>query len=263
MKTKAFIRLSIFLGAIILLYSCRSTKEFTYLHDITNDSKILSDQSIQAYKVKKFDNLYISIVTLNPEVNALFDSNASPSGYNSGTVSNYGDNTSQYINGYQIDSNGNIDLPLIGTIQVEGLSLDQIKDAIYKKSLSYLKEPNIKVKLLSFKVNVSGEVKNSGIYYSYNEKLTILEAISMAGGVTDNAKIKKALVVRQEGKISHAFEVDLTSKDFILSKAYYLQPDDFIYIKPSKNKKSELNSTNYSLFLSTITTILLIFNIIK
>lgn len=173
MKTKAFIRLSIFLGAIILLYSCRSTKEFTYLHDITNDSKILSDQSIQAYKVKKFDNLYISIVTLNPEVNALFDSNASPSGYNSGTVSNYGDNTSQYINGYQIDSNGNIDLPLIGTIQVEGLSLDQIKDAIYKKSLSYLKEPNIKVKLLSFKVNVSGEVKNSGIYYSYNEKLTI------------------------------------------------------------------------------------------
>lgn len=257
--------LMLVLGLVLFLFSCRTSKEYTFFQDIQGEQHILSqNNTVQQYKIKPYDNLYVNIRTLNSEVNSLFDANGSSlGGYNAGTSSNFGENVAQYINGYQVDSTGSIILPILGSIQVEGLTLNQIQEQIYKKSLEYLKEPTIKVKLLSFKVNVSGEVKNSGIYYSYNEKLTILEAISLAGGVTENAKLKEVIVVRQEDKGSHTFKIDLTNKSLLASSAYYLQPNDYIYIKPGKNKKSELNATSYSLFLSTITTILLIYNIIK
>jgi polysaccharide export outer membrane protein len=173
----------------------------------------------------------------------------------------YGDFVSQYINGYQVDSLGIVTLPILGDIPVVGLTLNQIEDRIQQKSLEFLKDPSIKVKLLSFKINVSGEVNNPGIYYSYNEKLTILEAISMAAGVTDNAQLKNAVLIRETSNGSSTYNIDLTSKNLLTSKAYYLQPNDLIYIKPGKNKQVELNSTSYSLFLTTITTLLLVYNI--
>lgn len=265
MKIKTFIRLAIYIGATSLLLSCRSTKEFTYFQNISKDEfypGLIS--KISEYKVKTFDNLYINIKTLNPEVNALFDAGGTASGgYNGGTSSNYGDSTSKYINGYQVDSNGMVSLPIIGQIEVLGLSLIQIQEKIHTKSLYFLKDPTVTVKLLSFKVNVTGEVKSSGIYYSYSNKISIFEAISLAGGVTDNAKIKNVLVIRQVESGTRTYNLDLTKKDILTSEAYYLQPDDLIYVKPSRNKKTELNATSYSLFLSTITTLLLIYNIIK
>lgn len=265
MKIKIFIRLAIFLGATLLLGSCRSTKEFTFFQNISKDEfspEIIG--KVCEYRVKTFDNLYINIKTLNPEVNALFDAGGTASGgYNGGTSSNYGDNTSRYINGYQVDTNGMVVLPIIGSIEVSGLSLIQIQEKIHAKSLNYLKDPTITVKLLSFKVNVTGEVKNSGLYYSYGEKISILDAISLAGGVTDNAKAKNVLVIRQLENGTRSFNLDLTKKNLLTSEAYYLQPDDIIYIKPSRNKKTELNATSYSLLLSTITTLLLIYNIVK
>jgi len=249
---------------IVSISSCRSPKEFTYLQDITTDQHIggISNE-IPEYKVKSYDNLYISIKTLNPEVNMLFDPNQSTTSFGTGTTMMYGDNVSQYINGYQVDSLGTISLPILGTIEVVGLTLKQIQNKIQKKSLEFLKDPTIKVKLLSFKVNVSGEVLSPGVYYSYNEKFTILEAISMAKGVTDNAKVEKVIVIRQTANGSNSYNIDLTSKKLLASEAYYLQPNDLIYIKPSKNKRMELNTTSYSLFLSTITTLLLAINFFR
>ncbi|MBW8327096.1 MAG: polysaccharide biosynthesis/export family protein [Prolixibacteraceae bacterium] len=255
----------ILLGVLIVtISSCRSPKEFTYLQDISKDQHIGGvSNDLPEYKIKPYDNLYVSIKTLNPEVNVLFDPNQSTTSYGSGTTMMYGDNVSQYINGYQVDSLGTISLPILGSIEVAGLTLKQIQNKIQKKSLEFIKDPTIRVKLLSFKVNVSGEVINPGVYYSYNEKFNILEAISMANGVTDNAKIGKVIVIRQTTNGSNSYNIDLTSKKLLASEAYYLQPNDLIYIKPSKNKRMELNTTSYSLFLSTITTILLAVNLFR
>ena len=245
------------LGLILSLFSCRSQKEFTYFQDIKTDQHISGVANVvQEYKIKTYDNLYVSIKTLNPEVNALLESNQSSPGYSSGTDQMYGSISSQYINGYQVDSLGTITLPISGTVEVINLTLKQIQNKIMKKSLEFIKDPTVKVKLLSFKVNIAGEVKNPGIYYSYNEKLSIFEAISMANGVTDNAKLKNVLVIRQTDKGSDSFCLDLTRKNLMASQGYYLQPNDMVYIKAGNNKRSELNSTSYSLFLSTISTIL-------
>lgn len=251
-------------GTIAGISSCRSPREFTYLQDVSKDQHITGvSNDLKEYTIKPYDNLYVSIKTLNPEVNQLFEGSTSVSGLAAGTEQMYGSNVSQYINGYQVDPLGTISLPILGTVEVEGLNLKQVKEKIQKKSLEFLKEPEIKVKLLSFKVNVSGEVRNPGVYYSYNEKLTILEAIGMAYGVTENAKVKKVTVIRQTEKGSDTYNIDLSSKTLYASNAYYLQPNDMVYVRPGRNKKLELNTTSYSLFLSTVTTILLAINLFK
>jgi len=246
----------LFVGILLSIYSCRSQKEFTYFQDIKTDQHIPGVSNVvQEYKIKTYDNLYVSIKTLNPEVNTILDATQSANNYG-GTDQMYGSIVSQYINGYQVDSLGTITLPIIGTVEVVGLTLKQIQNKIQKESLKFLKEPTIKVKLLSFKVNIAGEVKNPGIYYSHNERLSILEAISMASGVTDNAKLKNVLVVRQTPKGSDSFILNLTRKNLMASNAYYLQPNDMVYIKSGNNKRVDLNNTTYSLFLSTVSTIL-------
>lgn len=248
----------------MLFTACRSTKEFTLFQDVDRNQKMPNvSRKISEYKVHPYDNLYISIKTMNPEVNKLFDANESTSSYSAGTMQMYGDYVSQYINGYQVDSLGTITLPILGSIEVAGLTLKQIQDRVQKKSLEFLKDPSIKVKLLSFKINVSGEVKNPGVYYIYNQKINILEAISMANGVTDNAKINEALLVRENTNGTSTYNIDLTSRYLLMSEGYYLQPNDMIYLKPGRNKHMELNSTSYSLFLTTVTTLLLVYNIFK
>jgi len=251
-------------GLIVLTSSCRSTKEFTFFQDVDSNQNIPSSSSkVREYKVHTYDNLYINVKTMNPDVNRLFDANETTSTYSAGTSQFYVDYVSQYINGYQVDSLGTITLPVIGSIEVVGLTLKQIQDRIQKKSLEFLKEASIKVKLLSFKVNIGGEVKNPGVYYSYNERLNILEAINMADGVTDNAKLNQALLIRENKNGKSTYKIDLTSKDILRSEVYYLQPNDQIYIQPGKNKHMELNSTSYSLLLTTITTLLLVYNIFR
>lgn len=258
---KLFIKLAVI---TVLFASCRSTKEFTLLQDMNGDQLISRASSkVPEYKIHPYDNLYINIKTLNPEVNRLFDANETSSSFSVGTQQLYGDNVSQYINGYQVDSLGTITLPIMGNIEVAGLTLKEIQYRIQKKSLEYLKDPSIKVKLLSFKININGEVKNPGIFYSYNEKLNIIEAISLANGVTDNAKLNETLVVRETTNGTRTYNVDLTSKNLLKSEVYYLQPNDLVYIKPGKNKHFELNSTSYSLFLTTITTLLFAINLFK
>lgn len=262
MKKNGYIIL--LLLALFFISSCRSTKEFTLFQDLNKNQRIpdFSDK-VQEYKVHPYDNLYINIKTLNPEVNKLFDASESTNNYSAGTQQMYGDYVSQYINGYQVDSIGFVTLPIIGNIEVAGLTLKQIQERVQKRSLEFLKDPTVKVKLLSFKVNINGEVKDPGVYYCYNEKLNILEAISMANGLTDNAKINKTIVVRETSKGTYTYTIDLTSKSLLSSEVYYLQPNDLIYITPGKNKHVELNATSYSLFLTTITTVLLVYNIFR
>ena len=249
---------------LLLITSCRSSKDFTLFQDLTKNQKIPNfSVNVEEYKIRPYDNLYINIKTLNPEVNRLFDASETTTSYSAGTQQMYGDNVSQYINGYQVDSIGSIALPILGNIEVSGLTLKQIQERIQKRSLEFLKEPSIKVKLLSFKININGEVRNPGVYYSYNERLNILEAISLANGLTDNAEIKNTIVVRETPKGSNTYNIDLTSKNLLTSEVYYLQPNDLIYIKPGKNKHVELNATSYSLFLTTVTTFLLVYNIFR
>lgn len=247
---------------ILFSFSCRNTKNITMFQDITGDMSFEGNQGRSPeYIIKPYDNLYINILTMDPEVNQIF--NITAGGTSSGTYQNYGDQTSQYINGYMVGRDGSIVLPVIGVVNLVGLNLDEAKTSIKVRAEEFLKEPVVKVKVLNFKVNVTGEVRSPGLYYNYDGNLNILDAISRAGGITEFADLNKVLVIRSQQNKSKTFSLNLTNKSVYNSEAFYLQPNDLIYIKPDKNKRMRENTSTYSLFLSTVSTLLVIFTLLN
>lgn len=249
---------------ILCLYftSCKTSKNLVYLGN-THDQELLEGMpnKISEYKIKQNDNLFVDIQSLSAEVNAIFNPSQG-SGVQSGTQQNYGQVSGQYLNGFQVDLRGYINLPIMGEVFVEGKTLNETSKIIQDKTDEYIKDATVKVKLLSFKITVIGEVKNPGVYYNYNNQLTVLEGIGMASGVTDYGRIKKVLVLRPTENGSKTYRLDLTDRKFLTSDAFFLQPNDVVYVEPDKYKNVKLNSPMYSLFLSTISTLILVFNVL-
>jgi polysaccharide export outer membrane protein len=247
----------------IALFSCKTSEDMAYLKDMSD--KELQDHIPQKpveYRIKKDDNLYVKILTTNPEVNMLFSQSQSMQSA-IGTQQMYGDLTSQFLNGNIVDQNGEITLPILGNIRLEGLTIPEAQAAVNKKAGDFLKEYTVQVKLLSFKITMVGEFRSPGIYYNYNNNITILEAISKAGGITDYGKINNLMVVRPTPEGYKSYLIDLSSEKILTSEAFYLQPDDVIYARPDKNKNIALNSLTYSLLLSSITTLLVLLQYFK
>lgn len=242
----------------VFLVSCRSYKDLTMFQDLQeNVSLYRIPEKAPEYLIKPFDNLYLSILTLDPDVNQLF--NPSSSGGNafaSGTQQMYGDRASQYINGYMVREDGTINIPILGRVQVAGLNLGEAQETVKQRAEEYLQEPTVKVKVLNFKVNVTGEVRQPGLYYNYEGTINIVDAISMAAGITQFADLNNVLVIRHNEDVTETYNLDLTDKSVYLSNVFYLQPNDIVYIKPNKYKRSSENNNVYSLILSTVSTIL-------
>lgn len=246
----------VLLLATIVLASCNTRKNMAYLRDLENQATLEgTPPPPKEIKIRPEDNLYISVKTINPEINELFS--ASSSG-EIGPGTRWESQASQHINGYQIDPQGNINLPIIGNIHLAGLTLNQAQEAVQKQANEYLKDANIQVKLLNYKVSVLGEVNSPGVYYNYNNSLTILEAIGMADGINEYAGLTNVSVIRKTDTGTKSYKVDLTKKNVLNSDAFYIYPNDVIYIEPQSLKNTRLNSGMYALFLSSVSTLIVI-----
>jgi polysaccharide export outer membrane protein len=209
------------------------------------------------YRLRESDNLYIQVNSINPEVNQFFNP-SSGTGISAGTAQQYGTLAAQYINGYQVDQDGYIELPIIGKIQVLDHTISQAKEQVQAKVDEYFKEATVTVKLLSFKYTVMGEVASPGVYYNYNHTCTLFEAISQANGTTDYARLRNVLVLRETRDGTRPIKVDLSNKSVLSSEVYYLQPNDVVYVAPDKFKNTRLNASMYSLMLSSVSTLIVI-----
>ncbi|MBN1820782.1 MAG: polysaccharide export protein [Prolixibacteraceae bacterium] len=256
MKRINFI-ISVFILAT-LFSSCRLSRDLAYFQDIEQEQSLFGvPEKVPEYRIRPLDNLYVSILTQDPEVNQLYNPSQGADNYFSGTQQMSAGLPSQYINGYQVEPDGSITFSILGTIPVAGLTLIEAQNRIKSKALEFLEDPMVKVKILSFKVNVTGEVRNPGLFYNYQGKLTVLDAISMANGITDYAKVNKVHVIRQEKFSTKTYNLDLTSKKVFESEAFYLQPDDLVYVPPGKFKNTGMNSQNLSVTLSALSTVLI------
>lgn len=143
--------------------------------------------------------------------------------------------------GYQVSESGNIDMPVIGSVKAAGLTKEQLQVLLMQKLTNYVKNPAVVVRFLQFNINVLGEVKSPGTKKFETDNVTILDAISSAGDLTDAGKREDVTVIREEGgkKIYHY--VDLRSKTVFQSPVYNLQPNDIVYVKANKNKLKELS----------------------
>lgn len=242
---------------LITLSSCKSAKDITMFQPSPKEgNSFLHPPAPPQHKIVPYDNLYIKVLTLDSEVNKLFNPTSSSESSNTQTM--YETPAGQYLNGYRVSQQGTVSLPILGDINLQGLSLKEAEEQIRVKAQEYLKEPIVQVKLLNFRLDILGEVNAPGIYYNYEGNINIVDAVGLAGGINKFANLKAVTVNRKENNVTTSYNIDLTGNDIYRSEVFYLKPNDVIYIPPSKLSMRSENTGNYSLVLSTITSILVI-----
>lgn len=156
--------------------------------------------------------------------------------------------------GYLIDSEGNIDFPVIGKIKLSGLTRSAAIDILKEQLKPYLNNPTILIRILNYKITVLGEVRNPGTFTIPNERITLLEAIGIAGDLQITGIRKNVLVIRDSDGKKTETRVDLTTNELFSSPVYYLQQNDVVYVEPNRAKvnSSVVNTANVSLVISVI-----------
>lgn len=248
---------------MIVLSSCKSNQELVYMQNYTDGELVNSKPfSTDSYQLRPGDNLYIQIASINEDINKLFNP-AQASGGNSNTTQLFASESAQYLNGYLINQEGLIKLPVVGNLKVEGKTLEEVDELVQDRVKEYIKDATVIVKLLNFKVTVIGEVASPTVVYSYNNTFTLLEALTKAGGTTEYSRLSKVLVVRETNKGKLNIETNLNDKSFLNSPAFYLQPNDIVYVTPDKNKNLRANLPVFSTTIAAVSFILLLANYLK
>lgn len=234
----------------LVLVSCRSTKNVVYLQDVDP----LKQQEIeQKYEViiHKDDLLAIMVNSKDPELAVPF--NMPLVTYELGKETS-GQNR---VLGYLVDSNGYIDFPILGQLYVEGLTRLQLTDLIKRRLIEedLIKDPIVTIQFLNFKISVMGEVARPGSFTISGDRITLLEALSMAGDLTIYGRRDRVAVIREKDGIRTVLFHDLRSAELFNSPCYYLQQNDIVYVEPNKAKagQSNINQNNSaSIWLSVI-----------
>lgn len=257
------------LFALVVLLSmlffggCRSSKDLIYLKDVNQEEwmKGLPEAETE-YLIKAGDILYVSIKSMNPEVNTLFNPEEGAMAGASMAYQKFTTPQGAYLYGFEVDMDGNLNLPVLGSIAVKGHLQEDVEKLVQERADLYLKDATVKVKLLNYKVTVLGEVRSPGVYYNYNNDFTVLEALAMANGNTDYASIKRVMVMRPEAGGKRTYLLDLSSKDIFQSPAFYLHPNDYVFVEPDKNKNFSLNSSAISVMFSSLSMMIAVIGLI-
>lgn len=247
-----------FLVYFLLLSSCITQRKLEYLQDKNKDLKIFKEAEIPDYKLKPNDELYIQISSQDDASANVFANSRQESTY-MGTISPYGAS----LMSYAIDKEGYLLLPVIGKTLVKDKTISEVTILLKESLVNILNQPMVSVKLVNRFVSVLGEVKNPGHFPYSQNKLTIYDALSLAGDISDYGDRKKVILIRNENGENVRVNVDLTKSKILNSDYYNLRPNDIIYVKQVRQKFWNISQVPISLFLSAVTTSLLIYSIIK
>lgn len=250
---------------LFLLNSCRSAKDLTLLNDLQGETNLVPRSILDyRYRIKINDNLFVSVVSSNVDLNLIYNPATAGSGTQGSNIVNvWSTQSGQFIYGYMVDVDGYITLPSLGKIHVVGMTIPECELEIETRATQYLKDVTAKVRLLNYKVTILGEVVNPGIYFNYNPDFTVMDLISMANGTKNTSALDNVLVVRQFGNKSQTFKINLNSAEALNSEAYNILPNDIVIVQPAKFKNLELRLPIYTLILSTITTFILVLNYVQ
>jgi len=239
-KHLAWQSLFILTSLTIYLTSCISPQSVIYFQGDASGSNL--SRIVQDYTpvLQPNDLLSIAVGSLSAEANEIFNAvNQSTT-----TKLNYGGTgagSSQVPIGYLVDTDGNIQLPLVGKVKVGGLTTNVAADTLRRRLEYYLKEPTVVVRNINFKVSVLGEVNRPSVYTIPDERITLPEVLSLAGDMTIFGRRDNVMVIREENGSREYAYLDLTSRTVFDSPFYYLHKNDVIYVEPIK---ARMNSTD-------------------
>jgi len=231
---------------IIFFSSCVPIKKQVYFQ-ASEDSLKSSYQykDFEAHKLQTANDLYVRVFSINKDAGEFFNQ-----GF--GTSGNIYYDAAIYLNSYNVDNEGNVDLPFIGKLHLRGLTIEEAKGVIQKEIDKYLKSTTVIVKLVNYNVSIVGEVNRPGQYKIYQDRINIFDVISLAGDLTTYAKRDDIVLVRKQENEAKYHHVNLLEDSVLESEYYYILPDDIIYVKPIKGKNFAFSAFPYTLIISTI-----------
>ncbi|WP_418509957.1 polysaccharide biosynthesis/export family protein [Corallibacter sp.] len=252
---KRLIKASVIVIAVILT-SCATSKEIVYFQDepISKNNEITVNSEL-IYKPN--DLIFISV---GGDKDAVAPFNLPAISYSTSSVAVNGD---LKMPTYLIDANGNIEYPVLGTLKIAGLTRTQATDYLKNKLIDYIKDPIVNIRLINFTITVLGEVENPGTFTVEDEKISLTQALGMAGDLTIYGKRNNVFLIREQDGKKRFTKFDLTSINVVNSPNYYLQQDDVIYVEPNKSRvRSASYNQNNGVIISavgTLATIIAIF----
>lgn len=248
---------------MIFFSSCVPNRKLVYLQkdDLKNRKEILKDTilrthplSIQEYRIQPLDVLNINFETLAGDEDS-FDFLSQLSSQN--RQSGGGSGLNPMINGIVVDSEGFVKYPVLGKIKVQGMTIFEAEESIRAVAAKFVRDVVVRVRMLNFRYTILGEVNAEATITSNNTRMTLMEAIGMAGGLTELADRSHLKVIRQKGDSAKVFYVNLLEEELLSSNNFYVHQNDIIVVPPLRQRPfRKYFSNNLALFSSVVSLIL-------
>jgi polysaccharide export outer membrane protein len=217
---------------LILLSSCYK-RNLVYFSDLPASTPFNTPiKNYNAPKIQPDDILSITVSSLNPESNVLFNNVLLPTQGNTNVIADKIDE------GYLVDKNGFINFPVIGKISLTGLTKEEATERMTSLIKEHVKNPIVNIRFLNFKVTVIGEVQEPATFTVATEKINILEALGLAGDMTAYARRENVLIIREKDGVRSTARINLNNKEVLSSPYFYLQQNDIIYVEPDNKVKT-------------------------
>lgn len=237
-----------------LLFSCTPRKKQIYMSKGAAGAGSSNEKNILNYKLTTGDLLFVRIQTLDEKTYKLFNS----MWMNSAAISE----SSLFIESYTVSDSGQIEIPLLGRVNVIGLTVEEARTLIQNNIDNYLLDAVVNLKLINFKVTVLGEVNKPGTFKILDNRVNLLEVLSLAGDMTVFGNRERVMVLRKSENNKTAY-LDLTDINVINSEFFYLMPNDVIYIEPTVSKTFGFREFPWAIIFSGVTTVIVLINFLN
>jgi polysaccharide biosynthesis/export protein len=235
-----FVRIKFVLIFILIISSCK-TRNLIYLSDLDFDKVYSKEiQRMEQVKIQQGDLMRISLSSLQPELNSMFNDPSEIIDFNKTAMDNINSE------GFLVDDVGEINVPTIGKVKIAGLTKTEATKLIEDKLREFIVDPVVSMRFVNFKVTVIGEVNNPSTFYVQSERLSIFEALGLAGDMTEFGLRENVLVIRESEGERTISKVNFNYSDLLDSPFYYLRQNDIVYVQPDRLKavKASTNERN-------------------
>ncbi|RZK42728.1 MAG: sugar transporter [Hymenobacter sp.] len=199
-------------------------------------------------KIQPDDLLSITVSSLNPEANLLFNSGVLQSSAGGASAAPAANKLNE---GYLVDKNGAVNFPVLGAVKLAGLTKEQATSKMITEIKQHIKDPTVNIRFLNFRITVIGEVNKPSSFTIPTERVNLVEALALAGDMTPYGKRENVLIIRESDGVRTTTRVNLNDKEVLNSPYYYLQQNDIMYVEPAKIKQLQGGSGNFYLGIAS------------
>jgi polysaccharide export outer membrane protein len=219
--------------------SCNSSQKIKYFQDIADSGQLKTIAKVENTPliIRNDDILTVLVETIDPQNTMIINSGNLPVQTNGSSLSAVSLATTPISTGYLVDKDGSITVPILGKMKVAGYNTSEATEVIKTEALKYYKDPTVIVRFANFKINVTGEVLKPGVYVLPNERVSILDALALAGDLTIFGKRENVLLIRENiDGTKTPYRINLKKSDIMSAPYFYLKQNDVIYVEPRKAK---------------------------